>query len=124
MANNANTSSSLMKKTKTELVNIILRKDSVEKNLSEEINKLNDEVTKISDAKTNLKDDVKKFSTEVANLKLENAKLNESNNNLKDALDEDASIMQELKTSVKAWRNIALVCVAILAVSLIVCFML
>ena len=78
------TSNSLMKKTKAQLVEIILRKDEVERNLRKDINELCDSLDKIKNEKELLE---KNFET----LK----------NDYREECDKNASYIQELKDKTK-----------------------
>lgn len=102
----------LMKKTKKELVDVILRKDDVERKLSEEI-------TRLTDDREALKDQCKIVNTKVANLKLENSVLNQQVEEFKKVHDEYASNIQELMSSRFNWRFVALLSLVTLMVSLI-----
>lgn len=81
------TSNSLMKKTKAQLVEIILRKDEVERNLRKDINELCDSFNKIKSEKELLE---KKFET----LK----------NDYREECDENASYIQELKDKTERYK--------------------
>lgn len=81
------TSNSLMKKTKAQLVEIILRKDEVERNLRKDINELCDSFNKIKSEKELLE---KKFET------LQNDYLEEC--------DKNASYIQELKDKTERYK--------------------
>lgn len=81
------TSNSLMKKTKAQLVEIILRKDEVERNLRKDINELCDSLDKIKNEKELLE---KNFET----LK----------NDYREECDKNASYIQELKDKTKRYK--------------------
>ena len=120
------TRGSLMKQTKAELVNIIFRKDSVEKELQATIDELSKKAVTRVEYET-LKDSYlkevekvkaadKELDTLTSNyekLDKRNAELSKSNEDLKDALDEDASILQETKIKLKFWRDFAIAYVLI-----------
>lgn len=114
------TKGSLMKQTKAELVNIILRKDSVEREKQEIIDELHKKaVTRVEydSLKDNylssldkVKDAEKKLFELNANyekLDKRNMELSKTNNDLKNALDEDASVLQETRNKYKFWRDFA-----------------
>lgn len=106
-------SSSLMKKTKQDLVNIILRKDDVHKDLNEKIETL---VKERDDAFAQNK----KLNSALANINLENKRLNRTVDGYQSALDEDASIIQENKNKLKFWSSMALIEAVILIIVMIV----
>ena len=81
------TSNSLMKKTKAQLVEIILRKDEVERNLRKDINELCDSLDKIKNEKELLE---KNFET----LK----------NDYREECDKNASCIQELKDKTERYK--------------------
>lgn len=81
------TSNSLMKKTRAQLVEIILRKDEVERNLRKDINELCDSLDKIKNEKELLE---KNFET----LK----------NDYREECDKNASYIQELKDKTKRYK--------------------
>lgn len=81
------TSNSLMKKTKAQLVEIILRKDEVERNLRKDINELCDSLDKIKNEKELLE---KNFET----LK----------NDYREECDKNASYIQELKDKTERYK--------------------
>ena len=105
--------SSLMKKTKAELVNIILRKDAVHVELNEKVASLEKERDEsyISN---------KKLNEKVVSLELENKKLNKINNGFKEALDEDAIIMQQSNKNLAFWRNVAIIEAAVLVILVVI----
>lgn len=79
----------LSKKTNEELINIILKKDNVEKNLANQITRLKAEVSAYQDVNKNLRADIKgteetlnASKVEINNLKeaLDNARQNNENN--------------------------------------------
>lgn len=120
------TKGSLMKQTKAELVNIILRKDSVEREKQEIIDELHKKaVTRVEydSLKDNylssldkVKDAEKKLFELKANyekLDIRNSELSKTNNDLKEALDEDASVLQETRNKYKFWRDFAVAYVLI-----------
>ena len=81
------TSNSLMKKTKAQLVEIILRKDEVERNLRKDINDLCDSLDKIKNEKELLEN---KFET--------------LQNDYREKCDEKASYIQELKDKTERYK--------------------
>lgn len=81
------TSNSLMKKTKAQLVEIILRKDEVERNLRKDINDLCDSFNKIKSEKELLEN---KFET--------------LQNDYQEECDEKASYIQELKDKTERYK--------------------
>ena len=81
------TSNSLMKKTKAQLVEIILRKDEVERNLRKDINDLCDSFDKIKGEKEFLEN---KFET--------------LQNDYREECDKNASCIQELKDKTKRYK--------------------
>ena len=81
------TSNSLMKKTKAQLVEIILRKDEVERNLRKDINDLCDSLDKIKSEKELLEN---KFET--------------LQNDYREEYDEKASYIQELKDKTEKYK--------------------
>lgn len=81
------TSNSLMKKTKAQLVEIILRKDEVERNLRKDINDLCDSFDKIKSEKELLEN---KFET--------------LQNDYREEYDEKASYIQELKDKTERYK--------------------
>lgn len=81
------TSNSLMKKTKAQLVEIILRKDEVERNLRKDINELCDSFNKIKSEKELLQN---KFET----LK----------NDYREECDKNAFYIQELKDKTERYK--------------------
>lgn len=105
MSSNSNktTSSktSLMKQTKADLVNIILRKDDVEKSNSEEIVKLKAENKNLKEKVESLKEAIRNSDKEINNL-------NRDNNELKDTIDEDTSKVCELQSSLRSWKTLAI----------------
>ena len=124
--NEKTTKGSLMKKTKAELVSIILRKDSIDKEKQAVIDELHKKaVTKfeyetLKDSYLKEVEKVKTANEEIDTLnssyeKLDtrNAELAKINKDLKDALDENASIFQETKIKLKFWRNFAIAYVLI-----------
>lgn len=81
----------LSKKSSEELINIILKKDNVEKNLANQITRLKNEVTAYQDVNKNLRNDIagtekmlQQYRLEATHLKDENEHINE---NLKNAMD-------------------------------------
>lgn len=88
------TSNSLMKKTKAQLVEIILRKDEVERNLRKDINELCDSSDKIKSEKEFLEN---KFET------LKN-KFEYLQNDYREECDEKASYIQELKDKTERYK--------------------
>lgn len=106
------TNSSLMKKTKQDLVNIILRKDSVHKELNEKINNLTKE-----------RDDAfaqnKKLNSELVAVNLENKKLNANLEGYQSILDEDASIIREKQNSINFWGSVAAIEAIILIITVV-----
>lgn len=120
------TKGSLMKQTKAELVNIILRKDSVEREKQEIIDELHKKaVTRVEydslkdnylSSLNKVKDAEKKLFELKANyekLDIRNSELSKTNNDLKEALDEDASVLQETRNKYKFWRDFAVAYVLI-----------
>ena len=81
------TSNSLMKKTKAQLVEIILRKDEVERNLRKDINELYDSLDKIKSEKELLDTH---FETLL--------------NDYREECDKNASYIQELKDKIKRYK--------------------
>ena len=81
------TSNSLMKKTKAQLVEIILRKDEVERNLRKDINDLYDSLDKIKSEKELLEN---KFET--------------LQNDYQEECDENTSYLQELSDRVERYK--------------------
>lgn len=81
------TSNSLMKKTKAQLVEIILRKDEVERNLRKDINDLCDSFDKIKSEKELLEN---KFET--------------LQNDYREECDKNASYIQELKDKTERYK--------------------
>ena len=81
------TSNSLMKKTKTQLVEIILRKDEVERNLRTDINDLCDSLNKIKSEKELLENKFETFQ-----------------NDYREEYDEKASYIQELKDKAERYK--------------------
>lgn len=81
------TSNSLMKKTKAQLVEIILRKDEVERNLRKDINDLCDSLDKIKNEKELLEN---KFEI--------------LQNDCREEYDEKASYIQELKDKTERYK--------------------
>ena len=106
-------SSSLMKKTKAELVNIILRKDAVHVELNEKVASLEKERDESYASN-------KKLNEKVVSLGLENKKLNEVNNGFKEALDEDAIIMQQSDRNLAFWRNVAIIEAVVLVMLVVI----
>ena len=119
--NEKTTKGSLMKKTKAELVSIILRKDSVDKEKQAVIDELHKKaVTKveyetIKDNYLESLNKIKDLEKELANIndnynKLDsrNAELNKLNNSLKDSLSEDTNVIQKTKSNLKFWRGFAI----------------
>lgn len=120
------TKGSLMKQTKAELVNIILRKDSVEREKQEIIDELHKkavtrvEYDSLKDNYLNSLDKVKDAEKKLFELKanyekldIRNSELSKTNNDLKEALDEDASVLQETRNKYKFWRDFAVAYVLI-----------
>ena len=81
------TSNSLMKKTKAQLVEIILRKDEVERNLRKDIKDTCDSFDKIKSEKELLDSCFEEFR-----------------NNYREECDEKASYIQELKDKTKRYK--------------------
>ena len=81
------TSNSLMKKTKAQLVEIILRKDEVERNLRKDINNLCDSFDKIKNEKELLDSCFEEFR-----------------NNYREECDKNASYIQELKDKTERYK--------------------
>ena len=81
------TSNSLMKKTKAQLVEIILRKDEVERNLRKDINDLCDSLNKIKSEKELLDSCFEEFR-----------------NNYREECDKNASYIQELKDKTERYK--------------------
>lgn len=120
------TKGSLMKQTKAELVNIILRKDAVDKEKQEIIDELHKKAVTRVEYET-LKDEYlkaldkakyaeKQWSELKANyekLDIRNTELSKVNSDLKEAFDEDASVLQETKNKLKFWRDFAVAYVLI-----------
>ena len=88
------TSNSLMKKTKAQLVEIILRKDEVERNLRKDINELCDSLDKIKSEKELLEN---KF--EILKNKFETLQ-----NDYREEYDENAYYIQELKDKIERYK--------------------
>lgn len=112
---------SLMKQTKADLVNIILRKDSVDKEKQAIIDELHKKaVTKVEYEtlkESYLKEieKVKAITKELNTLKdnyekldLRNAELAKTNEDFKDVLDENTSVLQEIRNKYKFWRDFAI----------------
>ena len=119
----------LMRKTKQELVNIILRKDDVANKLQkdleslqriiktksnsidtkdERIIRLKEEVTKLNNvikSRIEVLDDTKQIVQEKTK---EIAELNRQLNDIKDGCDEYASQLVETTTAIRVWKNISL----------------
>ena len=81
------TSNSLMKKTKAQLVEIILRKDEVERNLRKDVNELCDSLDKIKSEKELLENKFETFQ-----------------NDYREEYDEKASYIQELKDKTERYK--------------------
>lgn len=77
---------SLMRKTKVQLVEIILRKDSIEKNLRDDI--------------ANTKVELNKAKTEINNMQCDYFKLKSDYINMRDMYDEKTLVESELKNTI------------------------
>lgn len=113
-----NSSSTLMRKTKQELVNIILRKDNVAKDAQDEIKKLTTSCNETLDAKlkaeeyaAKLKDEVCKLNEAVKtkNINIKGfekdiAGLTEQIEDLRKACDEYCLVAAEKDVKVRAWK--------------------
>lgn len=91
---NVKYSSSLMKHTKAQLIEIIFRKDEVEKQLRETINKNNREIFSLQDMNSKLSDKVKAEIRNAYNWK----------HDFELTCDEKAEIECILKTKIKRWK--------------------
>lgn len=83
------TSNSLMKKTRAQLVEIILRKDEVERNLRKDVNKLCNSFDKIKTEKELLE---QRFET--------------LQNDYQEECDENTSYLQELRNRVERYKTL------------------
>lgn len=99
---------SLMRKTKAQLVDIILRKDIIEKNLRADIKDLEANLNKY-------KDNLNKYENKIISIKTDYAKLNED---YKDICDEKVSIECNLKSTISKQNRT----IWILAIMLVISF--
>jgi len=115
------TKGSLMKQTKAELVNIILRKDTVDKEKQEIIDELHKKaVTRVEyeSLKENYFKEIKKgkdlteqldqLGVNYDKLDARNAELAKVNDDLQGVIDEDASVLCETKKKLKFWKDFAI----------------
>ncbi|MBO7692957.1 MAG: hypothetical protein J6Y28_01685 [Acholeplasmatales bacterium] len=134
-------SSSLMKKTKNQLVEIIFRKDAVEKTQQDDYNELNKSYKKICAENDKLTKEVSHVRAEndkltgiinnlnnqhnndkVQSIKYsnQNKELNKTCNDLRSELDENASVIAELKQKCNRWKESCITCAAISIILIIV----
>ena len=99
---------SLMRKTKVQLVEIILRKDSIEKNLRDDI--------------ANTKVELNKAKTEINNMQYDRSELMSDYSKLKndysDMCDEKILVEYELKNTINKQRGVIWLLVIMLAISI------
>lgn len=99
---------SLMRKTKVQLVEIILRKDSIEKNLRDDI--------------ANTKAELNKAKTEINNMQYDRSELMSNyaklKNDYSDMCDEKILVEYELKNTINKQRGLIWFLVIMLAISI------
>lgn len=105
------TNSSLMKKTKQQLVDIIFRKDSIEKDLNNKVNNLQKELDNKCREFNIINEDYKNKNKTIKNLKIELDKTYQLNNRLTnkhDKLDKDYQDICDEYADYVAFTNIKL----------------
>ena len=120
------TRGSLMKQTKAELVNIILRKDVVDKEkqaIIDELHKkavtrveydsLKENYLKVLDKSKELEKALGTLEENYEKLDNRNAELSSLNRDFESVLDENASVLQETKKKLKFWKEFAVAFVII-----------
>ena len=100
---------SLMRKTKVQLVEIILRKDSIEKNLRDDIANTKVELNKAKTEINNMQYDRSELMSDYAKLK----------NDYSDMCDEKILVEYELKNTINKQRGLIWFLVIMLAISII-----
>lgn len=100
---------SLMRKTKVQLVEIILRKDSIEKNLRDDITNTKVELNKAKTEINNMQYDRSEFMSDYAKLK----------NDYSDMCDEKILVEYELKNTINKQRGLIWFLVIIFVISII-----
>ena len=99
---------SLMRKTKVQLVEIILRKDSIEKNLRDDIANIKVELNKAKTEINNMQYDRSELMSDYAKLK----------NDYSDMCDEKILVEYELKNTINKQRGLIWFLVIMLAISI------
>ena len=99
---------SLMRKTKVQLVEIILRKDSIEKNLRDDIANTKAELNKAKTEVNNMQYDHSELMSDYAKLK----------NDYSDMCDEKILVEYELKNTINKQRGLIWFLVIMLAISI------
>ena len=99
---------SLMRKTKVQLVEIILRKDSIEKNLRDDIANTKAELNKAKTEINNMQYDRSELMSDYAKLK----------NDYSDMCDEKILVEYELKNTINKQRGLIWFLVIMLAISI------
>ena len=99
---------SLMRKTKVQLVEIILRKDSIEKNLRDDIANTKVELNKAKTEINNMQYDRSELMSDYAKLK----------NDYSDMCDEKILVEYELKNTINKQRGLIWFLVIMLAISI------
>ena len=99
---------SLMRKTKVQLVEIILRKDSIEKNLRDDIANTKVELNKAKTEINNMQYDHSELMSDYAKLK----------NDYSDMCDEKILVEHELKNTINKQRGLIWFLVIMLAISI------
>lgn len=99
---------SLMRKTKVQLVEIILRKDSIEKNLRDDIANTKVELNKAKTEINNMQYDHSELMSDYAKLK----------NDYSDMCDEKILVEYELKNTINKQRGLIWFLVIMLAISI------
>ena len=100
---------SLMRKTKVQLVEIILRKDSIEKNLRDDIANTKVELNKAKTEINNMQYDHSELMSDYAKLK----------NDYSDMCDEKTLVEHELKNTINKQRGLIWFLVIIFVISII-----
>lgn len=99
------TSTGLMKKKKVELVNIILRKDDVEKELRTQVNEFEGKCTALTNTREGLLYDIALYKNEITKLNNANKDLNSDLAELNEQLGKKNKLISELNEDCDIMRD-------------------
>ena len=114
------TNSSLMKKTKKELVDIILRKDAVHKDLNAEISRLEKNAETMNKEKDKSSATIDSLNAKVSKLIALKDEMDDKVENLKEAVEDYAVTEQKLNNYIMLWRSIAIVITILFCITICV----